>query len=237
MSQETHPEDGGSPSRDAFWEQTEQVARFAAREADHRLLALLPDYAHPSETRVLDLGCAGGRNTVALAERGFDVHALDASAAMVACTRARLTPLVGAAETARRVTVGRMDDLGRFADGSFELIVALGIYHCAADETEWHRAVAETARVTARGGRLLVAHFTPRTDPSGQGTTRVAAGGHVYLGFPSGPHVLMEAPELDEAMRGHGFVCEVTSETVSRPTDTGRRVTVNALYRNGTLGD
>ena len=31
---------------------------------------------------VLDLGCAGGRNTVLLAERGFDVWAVDASDAV-----------------------------------------------------------------------------------------------------------------------------------------------------------
>ena len=49
-------------------------------------MELIEEYPDPSRVRVLDLGCAGGRNTVVLAERGFDLEALDASAAMVAKT-------------------------------------------------------------------------------------------------------------------------------------------------------
>ena len=64
---------------------------------------------------------------------------------------------------------GRMDDLGDFADGSFDLVVALGVYHCATRRGEWDSALAETARVLRVGGRLLVAIFTPETDLTGEG--------------------------------------------------------------------
>ncbi len=65
-----------------FWDRLETVERFAVREPDHRLVRLADDVHHPGATRVLDLGCAGGRNTVLLAERGFDVWARDASGPM-----------------------------------------------------------------------------------------------------------------------------------------------------------
>ena len=56
-----------------------------------------------------------------------------------------------------------MDDLSAWPEGRFALVVALGIYHQAGSEAEWGRALGETARVTAPGGRRLVASFAPRT--------------------------------------------------------------------------
>src|SRR5215831_233174 len=93
----------------SFWESPESVERFAARQPDVRLGELIREYSNPSKVRVLDLGCAAGRNAFLLAERGFDVEAVDGSAAMVAKTRERLTPILGAAEAQRRVRVGRME--------------------------------------------------------------------------------------------------------------------------------
>ncbi|HEX6068288.1 MAG TPA: class I SAM-dependent methyltransferase, partial [Longimicrobiaceae bacterium] len=141
---------------DEFWEQPEVVEQFAARAPDHRLLAILPEYARPAEVRVLDLGCAGGRNTVLLAERGFDVWAVDASGPMVERTRERVAEILGADAARERVRVGAMDDLSCFPESSFDLVVALGIYHNARSVDEWERSIAETTRVLTSGGRLLV---------------------------------------------------------------------------------
>ncbi|MDR7392424.1 MAG: class I SAM-dependent methyltransferase, partial [Armatimonadota bacterium] len=84
---------------DPFWERPEVVERFASRPPDDRMVALLSDA--PRATRVLDLGCAAGRNTEWLAREGFDVYACDASQAMVAYTRKRLAPWLGEAEAER----------------------------------------------------------------------------------------------------------------------------------------
>ena len=70
----------------SFWEDPDRVEQFAGREPDRRLLELLDSFEAPRTTRVLDLGCAGGRNTAVLAERGFDVLAIDSSSSMVART-------------------------------------------------------------------------------------------------------------------------------------------------------
>jgi SAM-dependent methyltransferase len=214
----------------SFWESPESVERFAAREPDVRLTEMIREYRDPSATKVLDLGCAAGRNAVLLAQNGFDIVAVDSSAAMVARTRERLAPILGAAEAERRVRVGRMDDLSWARDSSFELVVALGLYHCAQSRDEWDRALAESARVLAPGGCLLVSVFTPETDLSGRGLSPVAGQPDVYDGFDSGRSFLVDAPGLDREMARHGLRPLKPTQTARPRVQTGRRVSANGLY-------
>ena len=214
----------------SFWESRAQVERFAAREPDVRLVELVDRLPEPSATRVLDLGCAGGRNTVFLAGHGFDIHAIDSSRAMVQETRTRLTALLGEKEARRRVRLGRMDRLA-FGTASFDLVVALGIYHQAQTHAEWRRALFESARVSKPEALLLVSVFTPETDLTGRGIQRVAADAHVYEGFPGGGRVtLVDADTLDRDMAAAGFAPAVPSRIVRREAGPERRVSVNALY-------
>ena len=220
-----------------FWERDEQVEKFANREPDQRMMELLESYAVPAETSVLDLGCAGGRNTVVLAAQGFDFHARDTSRAMVERTRDRVAPLVGREEAERRVVLGAMEDLSQLGTRSIDLVLALGVYHQSMSRDQWDRALSETARVLKPSGLVLVANFTPRTDLKGTGITPVPDQPHVFVGFDAGPVFLLEATELDAEMALHGLEPILPSKTVETPSDTGRRVTVNALYgRQGDLG-
>jgi SAM-dependent methyltransferase len=215
---------------DEFWEQSEVVEQFAAREPDHRLGRLADEYDRPGATRVLDLGCAGGRNTVFLAGRGFDVWATDASTAMVERTRERVTAALGPDAARQRIRVERMDDLSAFPDASFDLVVALGVYHNARSLAEWEVALAETVRVLRSGGRLLVNHFTPEVDLTGDGVWPVPGERRVYEGLPGGRTVLLGETALDAAVARHGLIPEIPSQTVTVATERGRRVSVNALY-------
>ena len=216
-----------------FWERPQVVEQFASRAPDHRLVPLVEEYARPDLTRVLDLGCAGGRNTVLLAERGFDVWAVDASTAMVERTRARVAAVLGPDRALPRVQQARMDGLSTFADASFDLVVALGVYHAAESMAEWERSVAETARVLRPGGRVLVNHFTPEVDLTGEGVRPASGEPGVYEGLADGRGVLLEADALDAAMARHGLSPAMRSETVRVETERGRRVSVNALYIRG----
>lgn len=213
-----------------FWERPDVVERFTSRDPDHRLVRIVEEYADPPTIRVLDVGCAGGRNTLLLAERGFDVVALDASAAMVARTRSRVAAVLGTEQAEERVRRGRMSDLSAFGDGRFDLVVALGVYHAAESVAEWELALSETARVLTPGGRALVNQFTPEVDLTGDGVSPVPDEPGVYDGLPGGRAVLVDAEALDEAMSRHGFVPVVPSETVRVDTERGRRVSVNAFY-------
>jgi len=225
-----------TPRVSSFWDSPENVARFAAREPDVRLAKLIHEYSNPSATKVLDLGCSGGRNAVLLAENGFDLEAIDASSAMVAKTRERLASILGADEAERRTRLGRMDDLSRFGDATFALVVALGVYHCAQSRAEWDRALAETARVLAPAGRILVSVFTPETDLTGRGTHPVAGEPNLYQGFDSGRHFLMDAAALDREMARHGLRPLEPTRTARPKVETGRRVSANGLYVKSSSG-
>jgi SAM-dependent methyltransferase len=216
-----------------FWEDPARVEQFAARDPDHRLVELLARYPDPRAVPVLDLGCAGGRNTELLARRGFPVHAVDASAAMVARTRVRIAPIVGDDEARARVRRGRMDDLGHHPDATFALVVALGVFHAARDHPEWDRAADEVARILQPGGLLLFSQFTPGTDLTGDGVTPVAGEPGVYDGLPGGRAVLLEAASVDRAMAARGLLPVAPSQTVTVSLEVGRRVSVNALYAKG----
>ena len=223
------------PAKSSPWESPESVEKFARRDPDARLLELLDRAAAPAEVRVLDLGCAAGRNAAVLAARGFDFHALDASRAMIAHTRQRVAAILGAEAAAGRVRPGQMDDLSEFADAAFDLVVALGIFHCAASRREWSRALDECARVLAPGGRLLVSVFTPETDLHGTGVHPIPGEPHVYSGFSSGRTYLVDAATLDAEMADRDLEPLVPSRTVRVELEKGRRVVVNALYEKRPL--
>jgi ribosome-associated protein len=219
----------GDPTRE-FWEDPERVRRFADRPPDQRLTELLAGYPEPAATHVLDLGCAGGRNTALLVERGFDVTAVDASRAMVAHTRVRVAALRDAEEAERRVLESRMDDLGWAADGSFALIVALGIYHEARDDAEWLRALAESARLLAPGGRLLVATFAPGTVLHGDRPAAVPGSPRTHRRGDGTTCCLVDAATLDRDLGELGLAPAEPTRTVERDDGTSHRVTHNGLF-------
>ncbi len=227
----------------SMWERAEVVERFAERPPDHRLQALfagkgpygdvLRAWAPPPAPRVLDIGCAGGRNTVWLARRGADVWAVDASAPMVTETRARLGAVIGVQEATRRVRVGEMRDLDAEADGSFDLALALGVFQDAWDKAEWQSTLGEAARVLRLGGLCLVANFGPGSQPDGRPLTPVAGQADVWLGFGSEDRrmTLPNLEDLDADFARHGLTVALPTERVRVEKTRGYHFTLNALYR------
>ena len=123
-----------------------------------------------------------------------------------------------------------MTDLAGIPDDSVHLVVALGIYHNAGTRAEWSAALAETLRVLAPGGRVLVSNHTDAFDPDGKGLTRVPGVDPVFE-RRAGRSFLVDADGLDREMANHGFERLAETETVRRETgDGGVRVTANGLY-------
>ena len=219
-----------------FWTDPEQVESFANRDPDVRLAELLDRYSNPASTRVLDLGCAGGRNTVLLAARRFDVFAVDASRPMLAKTRSRIAEISGVSFARERITFGVMEDLSNFPDSSFDIIVALGVYHQASKKAKWINAVEESARVAKDGALVLISAFTPNSQPDGEPLKKVSNETDVYDGFSSGPMYLLDVEQHDAQMDAFGFLPDVPTETVRVETELGYRTTMNALYRKAERG-
>ncbi len=213
-----------------FWERPEVVDKFAGREPDHRLVEWLSDRDDLEGLRVLDLGCAGGRNSKYVARLGCDLYAIDASPPMVRRTRQRVAGVLGERSAARRVRVGRMELLGGFQDRSFDLVIALGVFHNAPDRSTYERALAECARVLDVGGHLLVANFAPGTEFEETALEPVAEEPDVYVGHAAGRHLLLGAEAMDEALSRHGLIPVVPTEVVEAEGESFRRITVNGLY-------
>lgn len=114
-------------------------------------------------TRVLDLGCGGGRHAFAAMKHGADVVALDAERSEVESVAAMTGALEDAGELSPSVRAGGvvadMTDLP-FSTASFDRIIASEVLeHLAEDE----RALREIARVLREDG--LVALSVPRAGP------------------------------------------------------------------------
>jgi len=212
------------------WNDPKTVRRFAERAADHRLVELLARWPTPASVRVLDLGCAGGRNAELLAVEGFDFHAIDAAKAMVRTTCVRVAAVLGEEEARRRVVQGRMDDLAAWGEESVDLVVALGVYHQAQSEDEWYAALAETERVLVQGGLCLVSNFSPGTGTLAAPLPPVEGTRFLYEGMHEDRLCLRDAAGLDADLADLGLVPETPTRVVERVVEDRRRVTVNALY-------
>ena len=100
--------------------------------------------------RALDIGCGPGLMTLALAQRGYHVDALDIAPAMIDMTR-QLLYESGLSHHVR-ASKGDVRNLS-FADSSFDLALVVGV-------TEWldslEQAVGEIARVLKPGGFAII---------------------------------------------------------------------------------
>lgn len=150
---------------------------------------------------LLDVGCGTGLIGLALQALGYDeMTGADLSEAMLAVAAAR-----GCYEGTVRAELGQRLD---FPDGSFFAVVASGVF------TQGHApasAFAELARITARGGRIVI---TWRADGDHADGYRAAAealteAGRWRLLDSSRPYVVFPLSEEDAGVLNIVSVFEV----------------------------
>ena len=101
--------------------------------------------AGPGRTPALDAGCGTGANLQLLGAAGRRAVGVDLAPAAVTLARER---------GARRLAVADVNQLP-FPAGAFDLVLCADVFECV--EVDERAALAELARVTRPGGRIIVA--------------------------------------------------------------------------------
>ena len=103
--------------------------------------------------RILEIGAATGRYSHALAQKGYEVDAVELVQHNIDLFREKTMP--GEKVTIRQ---GNAKDLSIFADDTYDITLLLGpMYHLFTVE-EQKQALGEAIRVTKKGGILFVAY-------------------------------------------------------------------------------
>ena len=129
------------------------------------------------EGPVLELAIGTGRLALPLAERGLEVHGIDASEAMVGKLREK------SGGDRIRVTIGDFADVG--VDGAYSLVfVAFNTFYALTTQEEQLRCFANAAARLADGGVFVVEAFVPdlgRFDRDQRLQTNQISAGEVVL--------------------------------------------------------
>lgn len=211
------------------------------RERHQLALAWVDGLGLPAGTRVLEVGCGAGLLSVDLARRGLRVEAIDPVEAMVGQTRergkrTRLDP------EALTVALGDATALA-FPDESFDLVVALGVLPWLEDP---HAAVREMARVTRRGGHVLItddnryrlhSFFDPWLNPASAALKRIVKGTLAKAGLyrPSGQSLgaRLHTPRFTDATLESAGLGKLRGATVGfGPFTFFRRTVLPSSYGN-----
>ncbi len=162
-------------------------------------------------SRVLEIGCGAGFLSVALAQRGLRVQAIDPAEAMVELAR-RHAVESGTAELLS-VDLGDVCALA-FEDGCFDLVIAIGVM---AYLKQPELAIQEMARVIRLGGHViltagnragLVNLLEPWYNPVLRPFTSLVKGALVQFGLrPWSPNKALYSHRfIDEALVSAGLV-------------------------------
>lgn len=121
---------------------------YRARQAT--VLAWIDDLALEPGSRILEVGCGAGFLSIALAQRGFRLDAIDSVKAMVELANQHAAD--AQVTTRLSLSLGDVNALA-FEDDTFDLVVALGVI-------PWlerpEQAIQEIARVTRPGGYAIL---------------------------------------------------------------------------------
>ena len=203
------------------WSEAGTVAGFAQSPPNHTLMRFASEERSAGRTRLLDIGCGAGRNSVPLARQGWSVIGTDLSWPM----------LRAAAERVRREPSGRdvrlvlapMDQLP-VEPGSIDFIVAHGIWNLARSTAQFRAALREAARVARPGAALFLFTFS-RTTLSPEAAP-VKGEVFVFTEFSGAPQCFLTAEQLTGELAGAGFIPDpsVPLTELNRPPAGARRM-------------
>jgi SAM-dependent methyltransferase len=189
------------PLAGSAWSRPETVAGFVHSAPNAALLQCGERERARGARRLLDIGCGAGRNAVPLAQAGWQVVGVDLSWPMIAAASRRNADEAGGARV--HLAMSAMHDLP-FADRSFDLVVAHGIWNLARSSAAFRRSVAEAARVARAGAALFVFTFSRTTLPPD--VEPLPGEPFVFTQFSGQPQCFLTAGQLSQELGAAGFV-------------------------------
>ena len=188
------------PSDESPWSAPETVAGFAQAPPNAVLMRFAQEQLQRDGRAALDLGCGAGRNAVPLAQMGWSVLGIDDSQPMLdgAARRAH----VAGVDANVQLALAPMDEIPA-PDGSFDLVVAHGIWNLARSSHEFRRAVREAGRVSKPGAGLFVFTFSRNT--LGAEVDPIPGEPFVFTQFSGRPQCFLTAEQLIAELGEAGF--------------------------------
>ena len=146
----------------------------------------------PKTHKVLDVPCGGGRVTIHLSKKGYEVSAADLSEDMIEIARQAL------ADNKLDCSVERQDvEKFTLGDRSFDTIVSFRLFHHFPNPEIRQRVAKELCRVAAHN--VVLSYFSPNSWTSVKRKLRAARGGR-----KSDKHATSLA-EVEEYFKQAGF--------------------------------
>jgi len=187
----------GSP-----WSDASTVAGFAQSPPNAVLMRFAQEELQRSQwARALDVGCGAGRNAVPLARLGWTVVGTDLSWPMLCAAAARRRE--DRLDDRLHLALAQMESIPA-RDGSFDLVIAHGIWNLARSAAQFRLALGEAARVAKPGAALFVFTFSRNTLPPQ--TEPMAGEPFVFTQFSGEPQCFLTEAQLVTELGGVGFV-------------------------------
>lgn len=170
--------------------------------ADGPVEAALGELLAGSVGRLLDVGTGTGRIAELFAPRASHITALDKSPEMLRLARTRLQHLPAGLVTLAQGDFAQLP----FADASFDTLLFHQVLHYALAP---QAVLAEAARVTAPGGRIVIVDFAAHDREELR-----TAHAHARLGFSDAQVAALLAgagfePAEDRALAGHELIVKI----------------------------
>ena len=142
----------------SFYDQIDENGRLARTRHGQLEYFTTMHYIHryaKKPAKILEIGAATGRYSVALAKEGMDVSAVELLEGNLRMLRENAKGLENL-----RAYQGDAVDLSRFADDLYDLTLSLGPMYHLYEEDEVNRAIDEAIRVTKPGGVIMFAFIS-----------------------------------------------------------------------------
>lgn len=155
--------------------------------------------------KIIEIGAGTGRYSVALAEMGYDVTAVELVKHNIDIMKRKIKP-----EHNIKIYEGNAVDLSFIESGKYDIVLLLGpMYHLFSDEDK-NKAISEALRIAKKGGIVFASYCNNDTCVykffANRKIVKMMEKGFVSENFRATPkHVfeLYKKPDIDELMKSH----------------------------------